>query len=107
MATQRLTREANQALTRARLVEAAGEVFAEKGFYGASVEEVTELETRLRNAQETQDVQAAEPSNRLQIAAAAESARGVEVEARLVVRTAEERANAVRGRADSLRQKAR
>ncbi|ORW96252.1 chromosome segregation protein SMC [Mycobacterium sp. IEC1808] len=71
-----------------------------------TVEEVTELETRLRNAQETQHVQAAEPANRLQIAAAAESARGVEVEARLAVRTAEERANAVRGRADSLRRAA-
>jgi AcrR family transcriptional regulator len=42
MAAQRLTREESQALTRARLVEAAGEVFAEKGFYGARVEEVTE-----------------------------------------------------------------
>ncbi|OBI21526.1 chromosome segregation protein SMC [Mycobacterium sp. E2327] len=71
-----------------------------------TVEEVTALETRLRNAQETQHVQAAEPANRLQIAAAAESARGVEVEARLAVRTAEERANAVRGRADSLRRAA-
>lgn len=71
-----------------------------------TVEEVTELETRLRNAQETQQVDAAEPANRLQIAAAAETARGVEVEARLAVRTAEERANAVRGRADSLRRAA-
>jgi chromosome segregation protein len=74
-----------------------------------TVEEVTELETRLRNAQETQHVHAAEPSSamaRQQIAAAAESARGVEVEARLAVRTAEERANAVRGRADSLRRAA-
>ncbi len=67
-----------------------------------------ELETRLRNVQETQHV-TAEPSPgeaRLQIAAAAEAARGVEVEARLAVRTAEERANAVRGRADSLRRAA-
>jgi chromosome segregation protein len=74
-----------------------------------TVEEVTELETRLRNAQETQHVHAAQPSPataRQQIAAAAETARGVEVEARLAVRTAEERANAVRGRADSLRRAA-
>ncbi|OBF49707.1 chromosome segregation protein SMC [Mycobacterium sp. 852002-50816_SCH5313054-b] len=71
-----------------------------------TVDEVTGLETRLRNAQETQDVHAAEPVNRHQIAAAAEHARGVEVEARLAVRTAEERANAVRGRADSLRRAA-
>lgn len=71
-----------------------------------TVDEVTELETRLRNAQETQHVHAAEPVNRHQIAAAAENARGVEVEARLAVRTAEERANAVRGRADSLRRAA-
>ncbi len=74
-----------------------------------TVEEVTELENRLRNAQETQHVQAEVPSHaevRQQIAAAAESARSVEVEARLSVRTAEERANAVRGRADSLRRAA-
>jgi len=71
-----------------------------------TVEEVTELETRLRNAQESQLMHAAEPVNRQQIAAAAESARSVEVEARLAVRTAEERANAVRGRADSLRRAA-
>ena len=70
--------------------------------------ELGELETRLRNVEQTQNV-AAEPSPgqaRQQIAAAAETARGVEVEARLAVRTAEERANAVRGRADSLRRAA-
>jgi chromosome segregation protein len=70
--------------------------------------ELGELETRLRNVEQTQHV-AAEPSPgeaRQQIAAAAETARGVEVEARLAVRTAEERANAVRGRADSLRRAA-
>ncbi|VBA49335.1 chromosome segregation protein SMC [Mycobacterium pseudokansasii] len=74
-----------------------------------TLEEVVELETRLRNAQQTQHVQAAEPSTaaaRQAIAAATESARAVEVEARLAVRTAEERANAVRGRADSLRRAA-
>ena len=72
-----------------------------------TLEEVTELETRLRNAQETQQVRPPKPAAiRQQIAAAAETARGVEVEARLAVRTAEERANAVRGRADSLRRAA-
>ena len=74
-----------------------------------TLEEVTELESRLHNAQETQQVGAAETSPALarqQIATAAETARGVEVEARLAVRTAEERANAVRGRADSLRRAA-
>ncbi|BBZ45061.1 chromosome segregation protein SMC [Mycobacterium parmense] len=74
-----------------------------------TVEEVTGLETRLRVAQESQQVQTDEPdfaTARGRIAAAAESARGVEVEARLAVRTAEERANAVRGRADSLRRAA-
>jgi chromosome segregation protein len=74
-----------------------------------TVEEVTELETRLRNAQQTQQVHATEPNHaaaRQQIAAEAETARGVEVEARLAVRTAEERANAVRGRVDSLRRAA-
>ncbi len=74
-----------------------------------TLEEVFELETRLRNAQETQHVHAADPSPataRQAIAAAAEGARGVEVEARLAVRTAEERADAVRGRADSLRRAA-
>ncbi|OBG65408.1 MULTISPECIES: chromosome segregation protein SMC [unclassified Mycobacterium] len=74
-----------------------------------TVQEVTELENRLRNAQETQHVQAEEPNHaevRQRIAAAAEAARSAEVEARLAVRTAEERANAVRGRADSLRRAA-
>ncbi|ORA13547.1 chromosome segregation protein SMC [Mycobacterium asiaticum] len=74
-----------------------------------TLEEVVELETRLRNAQETEHVQAAEPNlveARQEIAAAAEGARSAEVEARLTVRTAEERANAVRGRADSLRRAA-
>ena len=71
-----------------------------------TVEEVTGLETRLRNAQATPLAHAAEQVDRRHIAAAAEGARGVEVEARLAVRTAEERANAVRGRADSLRRAA-
>lgn len=74
-----------------------------------TLEEVVELETRLRSAQETQQVQEADPSPavaRQAIVAAAESARGIEVEARLAVRTAEERANAVRGQADSLRRSA-
>ncbi len=74
-----------------------------------TVDEVTELETRLRNAQETQQVHADAPSSaaaRQQLAATAENARAVEVEALLAVRTAEERANAVRGRADSLRRAA-
>ncbi|HME79293.1 MAG TPA: chromosome segregation protein SMC [Mycobacterium sp.] len=70
-----------------------------------TLSELGELETRLRNVEETQQV-TAEPVDRQQIAAAAEAARGVEVEARLAVRTAEERANAVRGRADSLRRAA-
>ncbi|MCV6970946.1 chromosome segregation protein SMC [Mycobacterium bohemicum] len=51
-----------------------------------TVEEVTELETRLRNAQETGPEHAEEPADRQRIHAAAESARGVEVEARLAVR---------------------
>lgn len=38
---RRLTREESRAATRARLLEAAGEVFAERGFYGAAVEEIT------------------------------------------------------------------
>jgi AcrR family transcriptional regulator len=39
---KRLTRQESRALTRARLVEAAGQVFAGKGFYGASVEEIAD-----------------------------------------------------------------
>jgi chromosome segregation protein len=74
-----------------------------------TLDDAVALETRLRNAEATQQVPESEPSRaaaRQQIAAAAEAARGVEVEARLAVRTAEERANAVRGRADSLRRAA-
>lgn len=74
--------------------------------HGATVEELGELETRLRNAEADEPVAPAEPDDRARIAAATETARGVEVEARLAVRTAEERANAVRGRADSLRRAA-
>ena len=47
-----------------------------------------------------------EPVDRQESTAAAEAARVTEVEARFSVRTAEERANAVRGRADSLRRAA-
>ncbi len=68
-----------------------------------TVEELTELESRLHAAQETHTVIEATPGERQQIQAAAETARSAEVEARLAVRTAEERANAVRGQADSLR----
>ncbi|BDB43590.1 chromosome segregation protein SMC [Mycobacterium kiyosense] len=74
-----------------------------------TVAEVVELETRLRNAQQIELVSEAEANPaeaRQAIAAAADNARSFEVEARLAVRTAEERANAVRGRADSLRRAA-
>jgi chromosome segregation protein len=71
-----------------------------------ALEELGELETRLRNGEQTGHV-AAEPVERQQIAAARlEAARTAEVEARLALRTAEERANAVRGHADSLRRAA-
>jgi chromosome segregation protein len=71
-----------------------------------TVAELTELETRLRNATETQTVLEADPTDRERILAAVETARGIEVETLLAVRTAEERANAVRGQADSLRRAA-
>ena len=71
-----------------------------------TVEELTALESRLHAAQESQNVVDTSSGERHQLQAAAEAARGVEVEARLAVRTAEERANAVRGRADSLRRAA-
>jgi chromosome segregation protein len=70
-----------------------------------TVEELTELENRLHNAQQAPMFEA-EPVDRQASTAAAEAARAAEVEARLSVRTAEERANAVRGRADSLRRAA-
>lgn len=71
-----------------------------------TVAELSELEARLRNAEATPPTAAEQPVDRQQFTAAAETARGAEVEARLAVRTAEERANAVRGRADSLRRAA-
>ena len=70
-----------------------------------TVEELTELEQRLHNAEQA-PVFDAQPVDRQESIAAAEAARAAEVEARLTVRTAEERANAVRGRADSLRRAA-
>ncbi|HEX7323175.1 MAG TPA: chromosome segregation protein SMC [Mycobacterium sp.] len=71
-----------------------------------TVTELGQLETRLRNVEQTQPAAEDPPVDRQQIATAAEEARGTEVEARLAVRTAEERADAVRGRADSLRRAA-
>lgn len=70
-----------------------------------TVAELTELENRLHNAQQ-EPMFDAEPVDRQETVMAAEMARSAEVEARLAVRTAEERANAVRGRADSLRRAA-
>ncbi|BBX17495.1 chromosome segregation protein SMC [Mycolicibacterium duvalii] len=70
-----------------------------------TVTELRELEQRLLNAQQ-EPMFEAEPVDRQERGAAAEAARAAEVEARLAVRTAEERANAVRGRADSLRRAA-
>ncbi|MDN4520629.1 chromosome segregation protein SMC [Mycolicibacterium austroafricanum] len=70
-----------------------------------TVEELAELELRLHNAQQ-EPMFDVEVVDRTEFTAAAEAARSAEVEARLAVRTAEERANAVRGRADSLRRAA-
>jgi AcrR family transcriptional regulator len=42
LARARLTREESRALTRRRLLDSASEVFADKGFHGASVEEIAE-----------------------------------------------------------------
>ena len=42
MARTRLTREESRAETRARLLDAAAEVFAEKGFGGAAIEDIAE-----------------------------------------------------------------
>ncbi|MEX7471721.1 chromosome segregation protein SMC [Mycobacterium adipatum] len=72
----------------------------------AAVEELTELETRLHNAQQAPMFEVDDTADRQEFTSAAEIARATEVEARLAVRTAEERANAVRGRADSLRRSA-
>ncbi|QIV80130.1 chromosome segregation protein SMC [Mycolicibacterium frederiksbergense] len=71
-----------------------------------AVEELTELETRLHNAQQSPMFEVDDTEDRQEFTLAAETARATEVEARLAVRTAEERANAVRGRADSLRRSA-
>ena len=71
-----------------------------------TVDELTELEGRLHAAQESQTVVETTPGQRQELQSAAEVARAAEVEARLSVRTAEERANAVRGKADSLRRAA-
>ena len=71
----------------------------------STVEELAQLEQRLHNAQQ-EPMFDAQPVDRQETTVAAEAARSAEVEARLTVRTAEERANAVRGRADSLRRAA-
>ncbi|WP_299559780.1 chromosome segregation protein SMC [uncultured Mycolicibacterium sp.] len=71
----------------------------------STVEQLGELEARLRNAEQEPAFEA-EPVDREATVAVVEAVRSAEVEARLAVRTAEERANAVRGRADSLRRQA-
>ncbi len=85
-----------------RLIQQRNELEAGRA---TTVEELTELEQRLHNAQQ-EPMFDDEPVDRQESMAAAEAARAAEVEARLSVRTAEERANAVRGRADSLRRAA-
>jgi chromosome segregation protein len=85
-----------------RLIQQRNELEAGRN---QTVEELAQLEQRLHNAQQEPTFEA-EPVDRQASMAAAEQARAVEVEARLAVRTAEERANAVRGRADSLRRAA-
>ena len=50
MSQVRLTREETRALTRSRLLDAAAEVFAEKGFGGASVDEIAERAGYTRGA---------------------------------------------------------
>jgi chromosome segregation protein len=85
-----------------RLIQQRNELEAGRA---QTVEELTGLEQRLHNAQQEPTFEA-EPVDRQESMAAAEAARAAEVEARLAVRTAEERANAVRGRADSLRRAA-
>ncbi|RAV14484.1 chromosome segregation protein SMC [Mycolicibacterium sp. GF69] len=85
-----------------RLIQQRNELEANRT---RTVEELAGLEQRLHNAQQVPTFEA-EPVNRQETTAAAEAARAAEVEARLTVRTAEERANAVRGKADSLRRAA-
>jgi chromosome segregation protein len=85
-----------------RLIQQRNELEAGRN---QTVEELGGLEQRLHNAQQEPTFEA-EPSGRRVSMAAAEQARAAEVEVRLAVRTAEERANAVRGRADSLRRAA-
>src|SRR2546423_14603730 len=46
----KLTPERRRELTRTTLVEAASEVFADKGFYGASLEEIAEVAGFTRGA---------------------------------------------------------
>jgi AcrR family transcriptional regulator len=50
MSQVRLTREETRALTRSRLLDAAAEVFAEKGFGGAAVDEIAERAGYTRGA---------------------------------------------------------
>ncbi len=85
-----------------RLIEQRDELEASRN---STVAELAQLEQRLHNTQQ-EPLFEAEPVNRQETMVAAEEARAAEVEARLAVRTAEERANAVRGRADSLRRAA-
>ncbi len=67
---------------------------------------LTELEERLRLAQDEPAESEPDAAERDEAAAALATARSEEVEARLALRTAEERARALAGRADGLRRSA-
>ena len=66
---------------------------------------LTELETRLSNAEEAPEEEP-DTSRREDLVEAARTARQAEMDARLALRTSEERARALHGRSDSLRRAA-
>ncbi len=71
-----------------------------------ALEQLAELEERLRHAQHEPVGADPDTSERDEAATALATARSEEVEARLALRTAEERARALQGRADGLRREA-
>ncbi|MQA14107.1 MAG: chromosome segregation protein SMC [Pseudonocardiaceae bacterium] len=72
-----------------------------------ALEQLAELEERLRLARDEPTDDDPDTSERDEAAAALTTARSEEVDARLALRTAEERAGALEGRADGLRRTAR
>ncbi|WP_342373269.1 chromosome segregation protein SMC [Propioniciclava soli] len=96
----RLNQTARAALAEAERQDAA--VLRAETTQASHADALAELTDRLERAQETTEVDHADPTERDELARETARARQVEMDARLGLRTDEERARALAGRADAL-----